>query len=105
MMDEMIIENITHVLSERKKAALITITETKGSTPRKAGSKMLVLEDGSVIGTIGGGCAEAEAKINALIAIDEQKSRVFEVSMLGDTAANEGMVCGGIMKVFIHYIG
>lgn len=42
-----------------QKKALVTIIETKGSTPRKAGANMIVYEDGSVYGTIGGGCAEA----------------------------------------------
>ena len=100
-MDSKLLEAICH---REGKAALITIIVTKGSTPRKAGSKMLVYPDGRTTGTIGGGCAEAEVRLQALIAMDDNKSTVFTVSMVNDTAANEGMVCGGIMDVFIQVL-
>jgi len=85
-------------------AALVTILATKGSTPRKAGSKMLVRADGSIVGTIGGGCNEAEAKKKALIAIDNQESAVYQLDLTSDLAAEEGMACGGIMDIFIEPI-
>ena len=68
-MDATLLKNICEFQKRGQAVALVTIIETKGSTPRKAGSQMLVLPDGAVQGTIGGGCAEAEAKQQALFAL------------------------------------
>lgn len=84
--------------------ALVTIIQTRGSTPRKAGSKMLIYPDGRMSGTIGGGCAEAEVRLKALQAIQDKECAAAQVSMLNDVAAEEGMVCGGMMDVFIQVI-
>jgi len=86
------------------KAALVTIVDTRGSTPRKAGSNMLIFHDGQSFGTIGGGCGEAEVRLQALTALDDNKSCLHTVTMLNDVAAKEGMVCGGVMEVFIKVI-
>lgn len=86
------------------KAALITVVKTSGSTPRKAGAKMLITADGRITGTIGGGCAEAEVRLKALAALADKRPTLYQVNMLNDIAAREGMVCGGIMEVFIQVI-
>lgn len=65
---------------------------------------MLVCPDGQITGSIGGGCAEADVKLRALSAIDENRSFIYRISLLNDVAAEEGMVCGGIMDVFIQVI-
>ncbi|NLI12749.1 MAG: XdhC family protein [Peptococcaceae bacterium] len=83
-------------------AALATIVKTKGSTPRKAGARMLIYRDGRILGTIGGGCGESEVRLQALGVIDEQKARLHKVSLTADIAAAEGMACGGTMEVFIE---
>ncbi|HAK73034.1 MAG TPA: xanthine dehydrogenase [Sporomusaceae bacterium] len=103
-MDINLLEAICEVQRVKGKAALVTIIDTRGSTPRKAGSKMLVYPDGRITGTIGGGCSESEVRIKALQALDDTQSVLYRVSMLNDTAAEEGMVCGGIMDVFIQVI-
>ncbi|MEG6586404.1 XdhC family protein [Dendrosporobacter sp. 1207_IL3150] len=103
-MDFDLLTAIGLIKEDEGKAALVTVINTKGSTPRKAGSKMLVYPNGQVVGTIGGGCAEAEVKIKALQAIDDGRSFTYEISMLNDAAAEEGMVCGGIMEVFIQIV-
>lgn len=86
------------------KAVLATIIATQGSTPRKAGSKMLIFPDGRIVGTIGGGCAEADVRRWALTAMDDNQSGIRRVSMVNETAAEEGMVCGGTMDVFIQVL-
>ncbi len=86
------------------RAALVTVVKTCGSTPRKAGAKMLVAGDGRTTGTIGGGCAEAEVRLRALQVLDDDRPTLFQVNMLNDVAAREGMVCGGVMEVFIQVI-
>jgi xanthine dehydrogenase accessory factor len=103
-MEREILNNICNLQKTGQKAALVTIVETRGSTPRKAGSKMLILQDGRSIGTIGGGCGEAEVRRQALTALDDNESRLHTVNMLNEVAADEGMVCGGVMEVFIQII-
>jgi len=103
-MDREMLEQICEWQNDGQRGALITIIETKGSTPRKAGSKMLILRSGQSFGTIGGGCGEGEVRRQALIALDENRSCLYTVSMLNDVAADEGMVCGGIMEVLIQII-
>lgn len=101
-MDATLLRSICDFQKKGQKAVLVTIVETKGSTPRKAGSQMLILPDGTVQGTIGGGCAEAEAKRQALLALQTGKSHVYTIEMLNAVAADEGMVCGGTMSLFVQ---
>ena len=80
-------------LSQRtdKILAVATILYTKGSTPRKAGTSMVVYPDGGIFGTIGGGRAEKK-----------ESHRRIQVLLDDDVAAKEGMVCGGQMDVWIE---
>jgi len=66
---------------------------------------MLVLADGSIRGTIGGGLAEAQAMAEAGQAFQNQASMVQKISMTASVAASEGMACGGDMEIFIQYVG
>jgi xanthine dehydrogenase accessory factor len=104
-MDITLIPNICQSLQESKQVVLATIVETKGSTPRKTGTQMLIFCDGQVRGTIGGGCGEAEVKMAALCVFDAGRSTMHTVTMLNDAASEEGMTCGGIMKVFLQLVG
>lgn len=83
-------------------AALATIVTSKGSTPRKAGARMLIFRDGQTRGTIGGGCAEAEVRLAALDVIDRGNPKMHTVSLSADIAAMEGMACGGMLEVFVE---
>lgn len=65
---------------------------------------MLVLKDGNMIGTIGGGCVEADIRQSALSAIENQECRLVQVDMTGLDAEEEGMVCGGIVEIFVEPI-
>lgn len=103
-MDEMILRAICTVKEEKGRAVLVTIISTRGSTPRKAGTKMLIYPDGRMLGTIGGGCTESEARLQALRALDEDVSFTYLLSLLDDAAADEGMVCGGTMEIFLQVI-
>ena len=66
-----VLQALANLGIEGKSAALCTIIRTKGSTPRKAGSKMLVYDDGSFVGTIGGGSSEIMREIIAKMVIDD----------------------------------
>lgn len=84
------------------KRALITVIETKGSVPRKAGAKMLVWSYGKTLGSIGGGCAEGEVINTAWDIIGSGGFKIHDIDMTGQVAEDEGMVCGGIMRVLIE---
>lgn len=80
---------------------LATIIEVRGSAPRKPGAQMLIFRDGQTVGTIGGGCAEAEVKRTARAVFSKGLPVTYTVDLTNAIAADEGMVCGGIMKVFL----
>ncbi|HLN65123.1 MAG TPA: XdhC family protein [Symbiobacteriaceae bacterium] len=83
-------------------AALATIIHTRGHCPREAGARMLVLRDGRCLGTIGGGCGEAEVRRLALLVMEEREPLLHVVDLLDDPAQPDGAVCGGKMEVFIE---
>jgi xanthine dehydrogenase accessory factor len=85
-------------------AALVTVIGTEGSTPQKAGAKMLVHADGRIVGTIGGGCLEAEMTWRARDAIENRKVRLVSYDLTPEQAGEDGLVCGGRMQVFIEPI-
>lgn len=84
--------------------ALITIVSRRGSAPREVGTKMLVLKDGTMIGTIGGGCVEADIRQAAFSCIDNGQSELVRADMTGEEAEDDGMVCGGIVELFVEVI-
>ncbi len=86
---------------------LATITARKGSAPREVGAKMLIQTDGSCIGTIGGGCAESDVVTYAKtrLSVSEKIAELYHVDMTqSDDAENDGMVCGGVIDVFLETI-
>jgi len=84
--------------------ALATVAQTRGSTPRKAGAKMVVRPDGSFFGTIGGGCGEAEVWQRAMdILAGEAAPGVVTVD-LTEPVDGEDKICGGVMDVFVERI-
>jgi xanthine dehydrogenase accessory factor len=90
---------------ERNSAdALITVVRTRGSTPRESGAKMAVSYDGTFVGTIGGGCAEAGVLRDARNVIRNGGYSVKTVD-LTDSAEEDGMVCGGEMTILIESLG
>lgn len=88
--------------SEKRPAALATIIQSEGSTPRKAGARMLIYNDGQTYGTVGGGSGESEVRLAALDVIKREKPYIHKVSLSADIAALEGMACGGALEVFIE---
>jgi len=86
-------------------AAMAVIIRREGSTPRGPGARMLVYEDGSIVGTIGGGGSEAEAiRIAQEIIRDETRPGLYHCNMNNDDAQALGLVCGGEIDVFIEQI-
>ncbi|KON88599.1 sulfurylase small subunit, molybdopterin cytosine dinucleotide biosynthesis [Sporosarcina globispora] len=87
-----------------EKAALATIIRTKGSTPRKTGSRMIVFPSGRIEGTIGGGCGEAEVIAKAFEVMQKNTPCQQRVDLTKGLFFEDGGICGGIMDVFIEPI-
>jgi xanthine dehydrogenase accessory factor len=87
-----------------ERAALVTVVATEGSTPQKAGARMLVHADGRIVGTIGGGCLEAEMTWRAREAIERGRPKLVSYDLTPEQAGEDGLVCGGRMQVFIEPI-
>src|SRR5512133_3267870 len=85
-------------------AAMVTVVSTTGSTPQKAGARMLVFADGRIVGTIGGGCLEAEMSWRARDVIGGRRPKLVSYDLTPDQAGDDGLVCGGRMQVFIEPI-
>jgi len=87
-----------------ERVAIATVANTKGSTPQRCGAKMLFFQDGKTKGTVGGGCVEAEVWAEAKVALRTGKSSLHRFSLTADEASEEGMVCGGVMEIFIEVL-
>lgn len=98
--------NVLKALTENEQGqmALATIVKVSGSAPRHEGTQMLVREDGSTTGTLGGGCGEDRVRMGALHVIEERKSQNIRVTLNDDIAVREGMICGGTMETFVEYL-
>jgi xanthine dehydrogenase accessory factor len=99
-----IYEAIARLRKHGEKAVLATIVSTSGSAPRKESSKMLVLSNGKIIGTVGGGAIEHQVYKEALKLIDGNESKLAHFELTNADASKEGMTCGGIVDVFIEPI-
>src|SRR5215469_18217042 len=85
-----------------QKCALATIVRVNGSIPSFESAKMLVREDGSIVGTIGGGCVEAEVWNAAREVLETEKSRRLQFNLGQDAAYDNGLICGGQLEVFVE---
>ncbi|MCA9319869.1 MAG: XdhC family protein [Planctomycetes bacterium] len=101
-MPEDLFEAIARLRRERIPAALATVVDTKGSTPGKLAQKMIVRADASIIGTIGGGCVEADVIRTALDVIDTGRVRKLAFTLAGEEAERTGLACGGVLQVMIE---
>jgi xanthine dehydrogenase accessory factor len=81
--------------------ALVTVVRSQGSTPQRAGAKMLVYADGRTVGTIGGGCYENDAFWKAREALASGRPSLVHYELNDDFAQENGLICGGRMDVHI----
>ena len=89
-------------LDQGAKAAMATVVKTRGSTPQQVGAKMVIFDDGSFIGTVGGGCVEADIWAEAREVLRLGKADIFHFNLADEYEDAEGMVCGGQMDVLIE---
>jgi xanthine dehydrogenase accessory factor len=97
-----IYEEIVALRKAGRRAALATIINARGSIPSFRSAKMLVRDDGTALGTIGGGCVEAEVWQVAREVMEEEKPRSMTFDLNNDPKYNTGLVCGGTLEVFIE---
>src|SRR5919108_5812665 len=98
---ESVYHQVKEFLDKGETLAVATIVSAKGSTPREVGAKMVVTAWGEILGTIGGGCGEADVKREAIEVIRTRKPRMVRVDLLDDISSDSPAVCGGIMNIFI----
>lgn len=97
-----IYEEVVRLRRLGQKCALATIVQVNGSIPAYPSAKMLIREDGSIAGTIGGGCVEAEVWNAARDVMETEKPRSLNFNLGQDAAYDNGLICGGQLSVFVE---
>jgi xanthine dehydrogenase accessory factor len=99
-----IYEEIVKLRQEGRRGAVATIVNVHGSIPSFKTAKMLVRDDGSIVGTIGGGCVEGEVWQAARETMESEKPRTLTFNLNQDPKYDTGLVCGGSLEIFIEPI-
>jgi xanthine dehydrogenase accessory factor len=97
-----VFEELVRLRRLGQKCALATIVEARGSIPSYATAKLLVRQDGSMIGTIGGGCVEAEVWNAAREVIETEKPKNLTFNLGQDAAYDNGLICGGQLDILVE---
>jgi xanthine dehydrogenase accessory factor len=97
-----IYQQLAGFLERKEQLAFAVLVETKGSTPQKCGAKAIFLPDGRILGTLGGGCLEAETRQKALRAIETGESFSFRAVLDDDFGWDDGLICGGSVQTFVQ---
>src|SRR5713226_9530321 len=97
-------EEIVHMRKAGLRGALATIVHTNGSIPSYESSRMLVREDGSIAGTIGGGCVEADVWAAAREVMVKEAPRKMVFNLNNEASYDNGLICGGTLEVFVEPI-
>ena len=97
-----IFDEIVRLRKLGQKCAVATIVQVNGSIPSYESAKMVVREDGSMLGTIGGGCVEAEVWNAAREVIATERPKQMKFSLGQDAAYDNGLICGGQLEVFVE---
>lgn len=99
-----IYKEIVRLLTEGKAAILATVIQQVGSAPRKSGAQMLIREDGSFLGTVGGGRLEADVLKEAKGTGTHGEAKVLAFHLTGQEVAETEMLCGGNVEVYLELL-
>ena len=103
MTDLEIFRKLSGLKADGIPCCLATITGTAGSTPRETGAKMIVCADGTIYGSVGGGCGENQVRSAALRCLLRTKlPELLEVDLTDDLGTKGGDVCGGKAWIFVE---
>jgi xanthine dehydrogenase accessory factor len=97
-------EEIVRMRRAGQRGALATIVHTNGSIPSYESSRMLVREDGSLVGTVGGGCVEADVWAAAKEVMHKESPRKMVFNLNNEASYDNGLICGGTVEIFIEPI-
>ena len=97
-------EEIVRLRKEGRRGAVATIVNVRGSIPSFKTAKMLVRDDGSIVGTIGGGCVEAEVWQAAREVMESERPKTLTFNLNQDPKYDNGLVCGGTLEIFVEPI-
>jgi len=97
-----IYEEIVRLRKDGRHGAVATIVNVRGSIPSFKTAKMLVRDDGSIVGTIGGGCVEADVWQAAREVMESERPRTLTFDLNQDPKYDTGLVCGGTLEIFIE---
>jgi xanthine dehydrogenase accessory factor len=97
-------EEIVRMRRAGRRGALATIVYTNGSIPSYESSRMLVRDDGSIAGTVGGGCVEAEVWAAAKEVIEKEQPRKMTFNLNNEAGYDSGLICGGTLEIFVEPI-
>ena len=99
-----VFEELVRLRKLGQKCALATIVEVGGSIPSFQSAKLLVREDGSMVGTVGGGCVEAQVFTAAREAMETGRPKLLNFNLGQDAAYESGLICGGQVDIFVEPI-
>src|SRR5437762_6779441 len=99
-----IFEEVVRMRRAGQRGALATIVHTNGSIPSFESSRMLVREDGGIVGTIGGGCVEADVWAAARDVMEREAPRKMIFNLNNEASFDNGLICGGTLEVFVEPI-
>jgi xanthine dehydrogenase accessory factor len=97
-----LLRNLAELYASDTPFALGTVTYTAGSTPQKAGARAIFLPGGEILGTLGGGCMEAEARKRGLQMVRGGEPELMELHLDDDFGWDDGLICGGTAHIFLQ---
>ncbi|MEE9257056.1 MAG: XdhC family protein, partial [bacterium] len=101
-MSQDVFKEMAELIEKGHRGALATVVARKGSAPMSGDAKMLVREDGSTLGTVGGGCLEAEVWQTAMNVMEEGSAEKASFDLTEDEAGDSGHICGGTVEIFVE---
>jgi xanthine dehydrogenase accessory factor len=99
-----VFEEVAEMRARGERGALCTVVSTTGSTPGKETMRLLVRESGTTSGSVGGGCVEAEVVAAAMEVIETETARRLEFRLTEEATGSTGLMCGGVIEVFVEPI-
>jgi len=103
--EDEILDTAQRWLDEGRGLALATVVETWGSSPRPAGSMMLVDDGVNMLGSVSGGCIEGAVVEEAKAVIEERKPKVLQYGVTDEMAWEVGLTCGGTVRLYLEPLG
>ncbi len=102
MAGDPVLHALVDARAARRPVVLATVVDTRGSVPRHPGSRMLIDAQAGLVGSIGGGCGEADVIAAAREVLESGIPRLVRVELTDATDSWSPAVCGGVMEIFVE---